>query len=211
MSLTFAKKRLPSLRPPESPEPPVIDQRVSGLENKLHGSSKQYDSVTSLHISAFILPCLVAFCLGHFSASLVSDPTPNPTPLPHLSVVLAPNFTDILQSHRSDKFWMHHFEHYYEKWLSPYRFQENIRLLEIGARTPDTLQTWHDYFQHPELIQGLTVGDQMIGIERLPNGSETMLGDPTNVETLNLIRTKVRLKSAKVSSSQPVQFLQSLM
>jgi hypothetical protein len=185
MSLTFAKKRSPSLRPPESLATPVVDLQVSGLVNKLHGPSKQYNSVTGLHISAFVLPCLVAFCVGHLSAALVSGPMPL-----RLSSVRTPNFSDILQSRKSDKFWMQHFEHYYEKWLSPYRLQENVRLLEIGARTPATLQTWHDYFQHPELIQGLTVGEKMIGMERLPSGVETMLGDPTNVETLNLIRTK---------------------
>ena len=66
-----------------------------------------------------------------------------------------PSFTDLVNASGSDKFYHHHYEHYYERVLPPYRHRPNLKFLEIGADTGVSIDLWDNYFTSPELIVGL--------------------------------------------------------
>jgi len=162
-----------------------------------------------------VLPCIFAFFMGRLSASLFRRVVLAPAaqhlvspkafqdnlPVPSFADVFdnlitgetpkPPTFKDILEEQKSEKLWRHHYDHYYDKWFKPYRLEKDMKVLEIGARNTDTLLKWPKYFYHaPALIQGLTVGADMEGKDNLPRGVASMQGDPTSVETLNVIRPK---------------------
>jgi hypothetical protein len=105
------------------------------------------------------------------------------------------SISQILQSTKSDKFWRHHYEWYYDKWLAPYRDVKDIKILEIGARHGNSLKTWSRYFSSPKLILGLAYGKSSEGVEDnvqglLRTGLEIMRGDQSQIETLVRIQQR---------------------
>lgn len=70
-------------------------------------------------------------------------------------------FAELLIQSGSDKFFTHHYQRYYEKWLAPYRQKENLKLLEIGANEGHSLKVWASYFDNnPDSIVGLAYSGQ---------------------------------------------------
>jgi hypothetical protein len=69
-----------------------------------------------------------------------------------------PNLTSLFSKSGSDKYYRHHYERYYEPWLSTYRHTAGIKMLEIGAQQGKSLQVWDEYFTQPSLILGLAYG-----------------------------------------------------
>jgi len=67
-------------------------------------------------------------------------------------------FTEILKDSGSDKYHLHHYEQYYEKWLEPFRSKSDLTILELGARDGRSMQLWDKYFEHPKMILGLAYG-----------------------------------------------------
>lgn len=104
------------------------------------------------------------------------------------------SISQILQSTKSDKFWRHHYEWYYDKWLAPYRDVKDLKILEIGARHGNSLKTWSRYFSSPKLILGLAYGKSSEGVEEnvqdLRKGLEVIRGDQSQIETLERIQQR---------------------
>eukprot|EP00568_Trieres_chinensis_P008014 CAMPEP_0183308610 /NCGR_PEP_ID=MMETSP0160_2-20130417/22356_1 /TAXON_ID=2839 ORGANISM="Odontella Sinensis, Strain Grunow 1884" /NCGR_SAMPLE_ID=MMETSP0160_2 /ASSEMBLY_ACC=CAM_ASM_000250 /LENGTH=292 /DNA_ID=CAMNT_0025472471 /DNA_START=159 /DNA_END=1037 /DNA_ORIENTATION=+ len=68
------------------------------------------------------------------------------------------SLAQLLKRYRSDKFWRHHYEHYYEKWFGPLRHVAGLRMAEIGAERGRSLDVWKEYFDNAALIVGLAYG-----------------------------------------------------
>jgi len=61
----------------------------------------------------------------------------------------------MMRASQTDKFSLHHYEYYYNKWLSPYQNLSQILVLELGVHTGKSLNVWRHYFKDPALILGL--------------------------------------------------------
>jgi hypothetical protein len=70
----------------------------------------------------------------------------------------AKTLTEILRNTGTDKMWRHGYHRYYEKQLAPYRHVDGARILEIGADKGPSLGAWLEYFEKPEVVQGLAYG-----------------------------------------------------
>jgi len=66
-----------------------------------------------------------------------------------------PSFTELLIASNSDKYWRHHYEHYYEEWLKPFRDVPNFTMMEIGVQRGASLGLWAEYFTYPSKIWGM--------------------------------------------------------
>lgn len=73
-----------------------------------------------------------------------------------------PSFTDLLIKSGSDKYHNHHYEHYYETWLGPFRHKPQLRMLEIGVDSGVSLALWKNYFTRAELLVGLAYYDHPV-------------------------------------------------
>jgi hypothetical protein len=106
---------------------------------------------------------------------------------------LRPNFTSLLFESGSDKYPRHHYERYYERWLSPMRDQQDLKLLEIGANQGHSLRLWSDFFAHPSVILGLAYGTFADGVEEnvedLPNVT-IYRGDQSHKETMDYLNAR---------------------
>lgn len=103
------------------------------------------------------------------------------------SLKTASSLSQILQESNSDKFWRHHYEKYYEKWLEPFRKQRGIKMCEIGAKDGESLTAWGRYFESPELILGLAYGQGIANLEQTVsdfNHIRIIHGDQSKIETL---------------------------
>ena len=67
----------------------------------------------------------------------------------------ARNFTELLKASGSDKWWMHHYERYYERWLAPLRAVQGIRLLEIGVESGHSMRFWSKFFTNADHVYGI--------------------------------------------------------
>jgi len=64
----------------------------------------------------------------------------------------------IFEETGTDKRWTHHYDRFYEVFLSPYRTVNNMNFLEIGADTGKSMIAWAKYFPKAELIKGVRYG-----------------------------------------------------
>ncbi len=102
-----------------------------------------------------------------------------------------PSLTELLQRSLSDKYSRHHYEHYYERWLAPYRHKVNLSFLEIGADQGASMAFWSDYFTSPSQIVGLAYGISSEGVEsKAHNYSHVHIvrGDQSNVTAMNELK-----------------------
>ena len=104
-----------------------------------------------------------------------------------------PSFTELLNASGSDKYYNHHYEHYYERILSTYRHQSKLKLLEIGADEGASLDLWDNYFTDPELIVGLAYknleGQPLVATGKRPNSTvEVIYGDQSKKSTMDKLR-----------------------
>ena len=106
-----------------------------------------------------------------------------------------PSFTDLVNASGSDKFYHHHYEHYYERVLPPYRHRPNLKFLEIGADTGVSIDLWERYFTSPELIVGLAYKNvpemNVVSAGKRPNTTavEIVYGDQSKKATVDRLAT----------------------
>lgn len=109
-----------------------------------------------------------------------------------------PSFTELLIESGSDKYHRHHYEKYYEKWLSEFRNKPSLKFLEIGARDGKSLTLWSRYFTRPSLILGLAYDNSKRrqttrGIENVSStldNVDVLYGDQSKNETMNALKEK---------------------
>ena len=102
-------------------------------------------------------------------------------------------FTEILKESGSDKYYRHHFEQYYEKWLEPFRSKFDLTMLELGARDGRSMQLWDKYFEHPKVILGLAYGSYSENVERttqILTHVQIFRGDQSEPNTMAHLRDK---------------------
>jgi hypothetical protein len=103
-----------------------------------------------------------------------------------------PSFAKLAQASGSDKYYLHHYEHYYSKWLAPYRAHPDLKIVEIGARDGKSLTLWADYFESPQLILGLAYdGKQVVqtatGVANAHKNVILLIGDQSQPSTMKQI------------------------
>lgn len=104
-----------------------------------------------------------------------------------------PTFTEILKASGSDKYYLHHYEQYYEKWLEPFRSKNDLMMLELGARNGSSMQLWEKYFEHPKVILGLAYGPASENVEQkeqILTHVEIFRGDQSEPNTMAHLRDK---------------------
>jgi len=85
------------------------------------------------------------------------------------------DFGPLFEASGTDKFYYHHYEQYYNKWLLPYRDMKGVKLLELGVFRGESMNVWRHYFDNANLILGLAYGVDEQSLQ------ETLreIGDPT--------------------------------
>jgi hypothetical protein len=102
--------------------------------------------------------------------------------------LLSSSLTEVLKQSGSDKYSRHHYEHYYQKWLEPYRHQVNLSFLEIGADRGASMAFWSGYFTNPFQIVGLAYGPDSAGVETKANNYShvrIVRGDQSTVSAMH--------------------------
>jgi len=66
--------------------------------------------------------------------------------------------SNIFKGTGTDKRSTHHYDRFYEVFLSPYRTVNNLNFLEIGADQGQSMIAWAKYFPEAELIEGVRYG-----------------------------------------------------
>lgn len=97
-------------------------------------------------------------------------------------------FTELLIESGSDKYYRHHYERYYKRWLSPFRLKSNLTFLEIGADTGRSLNLWENYFSDPQLLLGLAYsnsGNRVVQAGQRSERVSVFYGDQSRKETMN--------------------------
>jgi hypothetical protein len=142
-------------------------------------------------------PLILLVC-GIFIGSVVRDAILNIFGIGRNSIQadkVLPSFSKLVELSGSDKFFLHHYEHYYSRWLAPYRAQRGLKLVEIGARKGKSLSLWSNYFIHPELILGVaydhkgnTKGVQTV--ENYHKSIQLLFGDQSESSTMTQVCEK---------------------
>jgi len=104
---------------------------------------------------------------------------------------LLPTFTDLIIGSGSDKYASHHYERYYERWLSPFRHVKNMTVLEIGVASGKSLNLWANYFVHPDLVMGLAYErghKKVVSAGTKDNGIRVVYGDQSQTNTTDTLR-----------------------
>jgi len=105
-----------------------------------------------------------------------------------------PSFTDLVNASGSDKFFHHHYEHYYERVLPQYRHRPGLKFLEVGADSGKSIDLWDNYFTNPELIVGLAYKNvprmSVVSAGKRPNSTvEVVYGDQSKKATMDQLAT----------------------
>jgi hypothetical protein len=103
-----------------------------------------------------------------------------------------PSFAQLAEASGSDKYYLHHYEHYYSKWLAPYRAHPDLKIVEIGARDGKSLTLWDDYFESPQLILGLAYDAKRVvrTVKAVANGRDKvklLFGDQSQPSTMKQV------------------------
>jgi hypothetical protein len=107
--------------------------------------------------------------------------------LPEADLTLT--FAQLVRASGSDKYVKHHYEHYYEDWLAPYRYKDTS-FLEIGVKGGKSMQLWKSYFANPTKIIGLGYGIK----EKVANAYKTgipqvVVGDQSKTEVMEIMKS----------------------
>lgn len=143
---------------------------------------------------------LLVFVIGHLtgsnkcSVSLYYEKVllPATTARSQQFRVAPPSFTDLVNASGSDKYFLHHYEHYYTDWLEPYRRTSGLTFLEIGVLHGESLKMWDSYFLgETKKIYGLAYGQYDFESKTNFTGNTQVLkGDQSKNETMQLVKTK---------------------
>ena len=147
-----------------------------------------------------IVSCLLCVLLGMVIGRFVNPPTitigadhhPSVANPRNTTAADRPSFAKLVQASGSDKYYLHHYEHYYSKWLDPYRAHPKLKIVEIGARGGKSLTLWSQYFDSPQLILGVAYdfAGNTIGVQRVANAHESvklLFGDQSKPSTMKQV------------------------
>jgi hypothetical protein len=109
------------------------------------------------------------------------------------NTVNLPSFGALAKASGSDKYYLHHYEHYYSKWLEPYRAIPNLTMAEIGVFSGHSLKLWSDFFLFPKVILGVaydpgdTHAPEMPKIPNAHSSVRVVFGDQSATQTMKTI------------------------
>jgi hypothetical protein len=171
----------------------------AGVTNKLNGQPQPQQRVK---IANSLLMVVLGIVIGRFSNPPITTTIGSSTSQRSTintgvndsiqSLADRPSFAKLVEASGSDKYYLHHYEHYYSKWLAPYRAHPKLKIVEIGARNGKSLTLWSDYFESPHLILGVAYdfAGNTQGVQAVANAHKAvrlLFGDQSKPSTMKQV------------------------